>query len=104
MQKLNCKIGDLAIVVRADVAANLGQIVEIVGLPGRNSPDLSKYGHAWQVRTLGGRPTLHYRYEREGGRIAKAAKGPVPDRCLRPLPGLADEEREVSRCGEELDA
>jgi hypothetical protein len=90
MQKLNCKIGDLAIVVKADVPQNLGHIVEVVGLPTHRSPDLSRYGHVWRVRTAGRRPTLHYLYQKEGGRIRKAAQGPVPDCCLRPLTGLSE--------------
>jgi hypothetical protein len=29
---MNCKLGDLAVVVRADLACNLGNIVHVVGV------------------------------------------------------------------------
>jgi len=40
------------------------------------------------ARTVSGRKTLHYRDL--FGKIRKLAKGPVPDRRLRPVSGLTD--------------
>ena len=86
MQKLNCKIGDLAIVVNAKVTENIGQLVEVKG-PHRGRPvRLSAPGHVWQVRTVSGRKTLQYRYR--DGRVVEYATGPVPDCRLRPVSGL----------------
>ena len=86
--KLNCKIGDLAIVVSTELPQNVGQIVEVLGLQ-NDTFDLSGQGHIWHVRTVSGRSTLHYRRNRLGGRIDQMAEGPAPDRCLRPVSGLA---------------
>jgi len=52
MPNRNCKIGDLAIVVNAEQAQNVGYIVEVLG-PQTNGPfTLTGPGHVWQVRTL----------------------------------------------------
>lgn len=91
MQKLNCKIGDLAIVVNTEVLQNQGQIVEILGFQRASQPRLTGPGHVWHVQTVSGRATLCYRYKHEGGRIDKHAEGPVPDCRLRPVSGLADD-------------
>ena len=89
MQKLNCKPGDLAIVVNALLPQNIGQIVEVLG-PGINKPfKLAVIGYVWNVRTVSGRDSLFYRYD-ISGRIVQCAEGPVPDNFLRPVSGLAD--------------
>ena len=85
-QRLNCSIGDLAIVVSAVTTSNIGQIVEVLG-PATGKPfRLGGHGHVWQVRTASRRRSLHYSIARE---VAyRLACGPVPDCCLRPLPRL----------------
>ena len=88
MQKLNCKPGDLAIVVNTTLPENLGQIVEVIGTKTKQGPDIKGPGHVWHVRTVSGRPTLLYRYNGAGGRIDKLAEGPAPDCRLRPVSGL----------------
>lgn len=91
MQQLHCKIGDLAIVVNTDLPQNLGQIVEVLGLPLRASKlDVIGRGHLWQVRTVSGRPTLVYCIYTDPVRFEAYTEGPVPDRCLRPVSGLTD--------------
>ena len=92
MQKLNCKVGDLAIVVNAENPDNVGQIVEVLGRKRKRGIDLTGPGHVWDVRTVTGRATLCYRYHLEDGRIAKHAEGPVPDCRLRPVSGLTDDD------------
>mgnify|MGYP000361127339 CR=1 FL=1 len=87
MQKLNCKVGDLAIVVSATLVENIGHLVEVIGLQRGKPFRLNGSGHVWQVRTVSGRKTLHYRY-RDDGTFVKLATGPVPDRRLRPVSGL----------------
>jgi hypothetical protein len=89
MQKLNCKVGDLAIVVNTELLQNLGQIVEVLGPKNSTGPNLRGPGHVWNVRTVGGRNGLYYRYN-DSGRIVQLAEGPVPDCRLRPVSGLAD--------------
>lgn len=88
--KLNCKAGDLAIVVSTELPENLGQIVEVLGLQTGTPVELTGLGHVWRVRALGGRRTLFYRFNNDG-RIVQHAEGPAPDRCLRPISGLLDD-------------
>lgn len=89
MQKLNCKPGDLAIVVNAQHPENIGQIVEVLG-PATSKPfKLTVLGHVWRVKTVSGRDTLFYHYD-ISGRIVRYVEGPVPDFCLRPVSGLDD--------------
>ena len=86
MQKRNCAIGDLAIVVNAEQSENLGQIVEILGLQTGKPFNLSGPGHFWQVRAVSGRSTLTYLF-RDNARVVRCAVGPAPDCRLRPVSG-----------------
>jgi hypothetical protein len=95
MRKLNCKVGDLAIVISAELPANLGQIVEILGDPRPGTP-LPGPGHVWHVRSIGGRRSLTY-FFRDTGRTERLAEGPVPDIRLRPLNGLPDDDGKTER-------
>ena len=88
MQKLNCKPGDLAIVVSAAQPQNIGQILLVLGLPTGKPFNLPGHGHVWQVRAVSGRKTLRYRHA--DGRIVQHVEGPAPDRRLRPVSGLDD--------------
>ena len=90
MAATNCRPGDLAIVVNTDLSENLGQIVEVLGLQTGTPFIMSGLGHMWQVRTAGGRATLHWRMFDKS--IVQHAEGPVPDRCLRPVSGLTDDD------------
>lgn len=88
--QLNCKVGDLAVVVSAELSENLGQIVEILA-PATGIPFLLvESRQVWQVVTVSGRKTLLYRFNQENGRVDQHSEGPVPDRCLRPVSGLTD--------------
>jgi len=91
MQKLNCKVGDLAIVVSAKLPQNLGQIVEVLGDQTGQPLRMSGQDHYWQVRSAGGRPILHYIHDFDG-RLVQYIEGPVPDSCLRPIAGLPSED------------
>ena len=56
MSKLNCSIGDLAITVKANLPANLGNIVRIIGSQGLQyweGQDEPLY--IWDVEIVGGR-------------------------------------------------
>jgi hypothetical protein len=100
MQQLHCKIGDLAIVVNTELPENLGQIVEVLGLPTGKPFILSGIGHIWQVRTASGRATLHWRMVDNA--IVQHAEGPAPDRCLRPVSGLTDADAVHADLGKKL--
>ena len=91
MTALNCKVGDLAIVVATELPQNLGQIVEVLGLQTGKPLGLSGLGHIWQVRAVSGRSSLVYRFN-DTGKIVTNAEGPAPDRCLRPVSGVASDD------------
>jgi len=88
MQKLNCAPGDLAIVIGAKVPDNIGQIVLVIGSP--STFGINEAGHVWHVRAITGRKSLIYRYR--NGKTFARSEGPVPDRRLRPVSGLQEEE------------
>ena len=90
MPALNCKVGDLAIVVATELPENLGQIVEVLGLQTGIPFTMSGLGHIWEVRAVNGRKTLNYRFNEAVPRFVEFAKGPAPDCCLRPVSGLTD--------------
>lgn len=98
MQQLHCKIGDLAIVVNTELPQNLGQIVEVLGLPTGKPFTMRGHGHVWQVRTASGRAMLHWRVHRDNA-IVQYAEGPAPDRCLRPVSGLTDDDAVLTDLG-----
>ena len=84
MSKLNCKVGDLAITVRAELPQNLGRIVHIVRPLGIQA--WSEFGpvHMWWVEALPGSAHLLC-YENADGSIEQSRTGPVPDLLLRPI-------------------
>ena len=82
MSELRCRPGDLAIVIQAEFACNLGRIVRIIGVDDRNG-DLIFPLHTptWVVRCelpLTWRDNIK-RYRRK--------QGPVPDAYLQPIRG-----------------
>ncbi len=83
MNKLNCSIGDLAITVKANLPANLGNIVRIIGSQGLQEwvghPEPM---HTWDVQIVGEGRYLHYEYD---GELVQAKEGPAPDQYLRRL-------------------
>ena len=92
MTALNCKVGDLAIVISAYITENIGNIVEIVGPPTGRPIKASWECATWHVRTVSGRRTLVYRLGNGSiGIVKRHAEGPVPDFRLWPVSGLPDE-------------
>ncbi len=66
MSKLNCSIGDLAITVKANLPANLGNIVRIIGSQGLQEwvgQDEPLY--TWDVEVVGEDRYLHYQCDGE---------------------------------------
>jgi len=75
-------------VVSADLPANGGQIVEVIGVHAGQPVSLLGPGHVWQVCVASGQSSLHYRYR--NGVIVTYGEGPVPDCRLRPLTSIVD--------------
>lgn len=84
MTALNCRVGDLAVVVKADLQLNVGVIVEIVRKRPETAIRVAGGGYQWMVKAVGGTAVLHYRFK-DDGRTEVRSTGPIPDRCLRPL-------------------
>ena len=83
MGMLNCSIGDLAITVKANLPANLGNIVRIIGSQGLQEWEgQDEPLYTWDVEIVGEDRYLHYDYD---GEIVKAKEGPAPDQYLRRL-------------------
>jgi hypothetical protein len=83
VEKLNCRVGDLAITVKANLPVNLGNIVRIIrsqGLQQWEGQDEPLY--TWDVQMVGEDRFLHYNYD---GEILKVKEGPAPDQYLRRL-------------------
>lgn len=83
---MNCKPGDLAIVIRSRTPRNVGKIVQVIShfVPA-DSPvvPLDNAGVIWLCRTAGGDLTWQSPW---GIAYAHHSQGPIPDACLRPLP------------------
>lgn len=82
MSELRCKPGDLAIVIRADIASNMGRIVRVVsasqGDDVLNFPDAKP---AWLVQSV------HTMTWYVGKKRYRRKAGPVPDSQLQPIRG-----------------
>lgn len=92
----NCKVGDLAVIVRAIYPENIGKIVEVVriGVKGDRSPavgmpggvvfrgDKWAPGTTWWIRSKGS-PL----YAGDSRKIPVMERA-MNDRCLRPIPKL----------------
>jgi hypothetical protein len=83
MQRLNCAPGDLAIVIKALLPENIGQIVEVLGVREKPSMRLNGTRHVWWVSTASSRKTLFYSWP--DGKVRGFDEGPVFDHCLRRL-------------------
>ncbi len=70
---MNCKPGDLAVIVRSAEGQSIGQIVDCIALDGKHS----EFGPVWRVRANSrGLVTIH-------GTLAAVCH--VPDAWLRPI-------------------
>ena len=84
MKALNCRLGDLAVIVRAELPENIGTVVRIVENHG-----LAKWSgfrrktHIWRVETAAGGGRLVYELENGSRRIALS--GFAPDAYLKPI-------------------
>ncbi len=79
----NCKPGDLAVVVKAHNACNIGTIVHVIGLYTGQSDLCAPEGDViWQAKAS---HPMTYDYS---GALRRRRMGPVPDSQLRPIRGL----------------
>jgi len=80
---MNCKPGDLAIVVDAYNPCNIGSILKVLKTHRNQRELLVEPGdHIWMVQAT------HPQAYEIGQKIVWRTKGPVPDSFLRPIRGL----------------
>jgi hypothetical protein len=82
-----CSVGDLAVVINAHNATNLGRVVRVIRL--QESSDSIRLpasnGVVWFVRLVGrGRMTWS---QKDSTKTWRRAAGPAPDSYLQPLKG-----------------
>ena len=83
MRKLNCKPGDLAIIIDAYNAVNIGAIVRIIATHKKqNALDKEADDHLWTV--IAPHP-LTYAIN---GKLVTKRRGPAPDSTMRPIRGV----------------
>jgi hypothetical protein len=83
MSQLFCKVGDLAVTVEAEIAANIGNVVKIVRAVGYDGFSDYQKIFLWEVEIASSERMLIYEYP--NGKIKKCRRGRVPDRYLRPI-------------------
>lgn len=82
---MNCKPGDLAIVVKSRHPANLGKIVHVgsrYAIGDSHIVSLDSDPVIWLCHTTGS--PLHWSGAL-GIEVVRSDSGPIPDSCLRPL-------------------
>ncbi|NBT75993.1 MAG: hypothetical protein EBT15_08475 [Betaproteobacteria bacterium] len=93
MKLLNCRVGDLAVTVKAELPENIGNVVRIIGSEGERSwYGFDKPTHVWEVVIVEGGPLV---YESGNGQKSYTHRGCVPDvflrRIARPRPETIEE-------------
>jgi len=91
---MKCRVGDLAVVIRADIRSNLGRIVRVVAPDdGRGTIRFIREGMIWNVAC---HQPITWRLD---GKRYRRKTGPVPDNRLQPIRGVppAPRERRVAR-------
>jgi len=83
MSNLNCRLGDLAVTVRAALPENLGNIVRIIGCHGVDEWwGFDVPTHLWEVQAIEG---AYLTYEFEDGSRVYRETGLLPDSFLKPI-------------------
>ena len=91
---MNCKPGDLAIVVDAHNPCNIGSILRVLKTHRNQKSLLIEPGdHIWLVQAT------HPQAYEKGQKIIYRMKGPVPDSVLRPIRSLPPERSEGIKNG-----
>lgn len=84
-EHLRCRAGDLAVVISADLAVNVGQIVNVIAVHDGRPFTLQAEGFAWRVKCADTSYGLLYEYPT--GRRVCLKEGPVRDCDLQPIRG-----------------
>ena len=85
MKKLNCKPGDLAIIIDAYNAVNIGTIVKVIAVhKNQNALDKEADDHLWTVTAP---HPITYAID---GKLIRKHKGPAPDSSLWPIRGISE--------------
>ena len=85
MKKINCKPGDLAIIIDAYNSVNIGAIVKIIAAhKNQNALDKDADDHLWTVTAP---YPMTYAID---GKLIRKHKGPAPDSSLWPIRGVAE--------------
>lgn len=82
---MNCKPGDLAVVVRSRTSSNVGKIVHVLARHAIGDSRIVSVDEdllVWLCHTAGS--PLRWQ-NAVGGGEAQSDTGPIPDSCLRPL-------------------
>ena len=94
-----CKVGDLAVVVNADILNNLGNIVEILAVhDGSGDINFRTSETVWWVHCV---HEMTYQFPHRG--VIRRREGPVPDSRLMPIRGQerdkdTEETKELEVC------
>lgn len=84
---MNCKPGDIALVVSSRFEQNIGVLVDVIG-PADGKIVLSQeVGQIWHCRARGA-----VTYQSVFGDRLVTQEGPIPDACLRPIRGRGNPE------------
>jgi hypothetical protein len=86
MKALNCRLGDLAITIKAALPENVGSVVRIVGNKGKGKWwGFKRTTHIWEIEALDGRYLI---YEYKDGSREHKTRGLAPDCFLKPIAPL----------------
>lgn len=79
---MNCKPGDLAVILYSDIPENIGLFVDVIEAddPIRHGVSLLHPGPIWQCRARG-----IIRYRNILGELILVGEGPIPDEVLKPI-------------------
>jgi hypothetical protein len=92
MRKLNCKPGDMAVIITAHNLENIGTILRVLKThKNQKAVVADKEDHIWLA--VAPRPMT---YE-VGGKLIHRKRGAVPDSVLRPIRGLPVREENKER-------
>ncbi len=98
VEKLRCRVGDLAVIIGADNRCNIGNIVQIIAAyDGARGRYVEGYGHVWTVISP---RAMTWRNQSLGKRF-RWKRGPVPDVQLQPIRGQTPQK--VNRQSAELE-
>lgn len=79
---MNCKPGDLAVVMYSDIPENVGLFVDVLEAddPNKHGIGLLHPGHVWLCRARGA-----ITYRNIFGEMCILKEGPIPDEVLKPI-------------------